>query len=90
MTLLSILLGVVSIYHNSGFSYMSKFSTILRVAHCIDLSDAIQPEDKDGKDPTPRYIKNLTVSFPPTEDTVRYRRAKRDSEGEQLRQMEGN
>jgi hypothetical protein len=37
MTLLSILLGVVSIYHNSGFSYMSRFSTILRVAHCIDL-----------------------------------------------------
>ncbi|KAL7780981.1 hypothetical protein V8C43DRAFT_246644 [Trichoderma afarasin] len=90
MTLLSILLGVVSIYHNSGFSYMSKFSTILRVTHCIDLSDAIQPEDKDGKDPTPRYIKNLTVSFPPTGDTVRYRRAKKDSEGEQLRQMEEN
>ncbi|OPB40219.1 hypothetical protein A0O28_0002980 [Trichoderma guizhouense] len=90
MTLLSILLGVVSIYHNSGFSYMSKFSTILRVAHCIDLSDAIQPEDKDGKDPTPRYIKNLTFSFPPTGDTVRYRRAKKDSEGEQLRQMEEN
>ncbi|KAJ4856067.1 hypothetical protein T069G_09435 [Trichoderma breve] len=85
MTLLSILLGVVSIYHNSGFSYMSKFSTILRVTHCIDLSDAIQPEDKDGKDPTPRYIKNLTVSFPPTGDTVRYRRATKDSEGGQLR-----
>ncbi|KAF3062506.1 hypothetical protein CFAM422_010673 [Trichoderma lentiforme] len=90
MALLSILLGVVSIYHNSGFSYMSKFSTILRVTHCIDLSDAIQPEDKDGKDPTPRYIKNLTVSFPPTGDSVRYRRAKKDSEGKQLRQIEEN
>lgn len=90
MTLLSILLGVVSIYHNSGFSYMSKFSTILRFTHCLDLSDAIKPEDKDGKDPTPRYIKNLTVSFPPSEDTVRYRRAMKDSEGGQLRQTEEN
>ncbi|KAL7906169.1 hypothetical protein GGI35DRAFT_458931 [Trichoderma velutinum] len=90
ITLLSILLGVVSIYHNSGFSYMSKFSTILRVTHCIDLSDAIRPEDKDGKDPTPRYIKNLMVSFPPTEDTVRYRKAMKASEGEQLRETEEN
>ncbi|KAL6699856.1 hypothetical protein J3F84DRAFT_404815 [Trichoderma pleuroticola] len=90
ITLLSILLGVVSIYHNSGFSYTSKFSTIFRVAHCIDLSDTIQPEDKDGKDPTPRYIKNLTVSFPPSGDTVRYKRALKDSAADELRQTEEN
>ncbi|QYT02661.1 hypothetical protein H0G86_009655 [Trichoderma simmonsii] len=84
MTLLSILLGFVSIYYNDGFSYMTKFSTILRIAYCIDLSEPVRPEDTDGKDPTPRYIGNLTISFPPTGKTGRYEKAAVVSEEEQL------
>ncbi|KAL7919901.1 hypothetical protein ACQKWADRAFT_322608 [Trichoderma austrokoningii] len=62
MCLLSILLGTVSIYYNGGASYTTKFSTILRVAQCIDLSEPIKPEDTDGQDPTPRYIKKITAA----------------------------
>jgi hypothetical protein len=80
LTFLSILLGIVSIYYNGGFSYTTKFSTILRVAHCIDLSEPIRPEDTDGKDPTPRYIKKLTIYFPPVVNTVRYDKAAQSSE----------
>ncbi|KAM0458563.1 hypothetical protein ACHAPV_005955 [Trichoderma viride] len=82
MTLLSILLGTLSIYHNGGASYTTKFSTILRAAYCIDFSEPIRPEDTDGKDPTPRYIKKLTISFPPVGTTVRYDKASQISEEE--------
>ncbi|KAK1238039.1 hypothetical protein MKX08_002618 [Trichoderma sp. CBMAI-0020] len=75
MTLLSLILGIISIYHNGGASYTTKFSTILRTAYCIDFSEPIRPEDTDGKDPTPRYINELTVSFPPVGTTVRYEKA---------------
>lgn len=75
MTLLSLLLGTISIYYNGGSSYTTKFSTILRAAHCIDFSEPIQPEDADGKDPAPLYIKKLTISFPPVGATVRYNKA---------------
>ncbi|PNP46609.1 hypothetical protein THARTR1_10708 [Trichoderma harzianum] len=88
MILLSILLGFVSIYYNDGFSYMTKFSTILRVAHCIDLSEPVRPEDTDGKDPTPRYIKDLTISFPPAGNTGRYEKAAVVSEEELQQQRE--
>lgn len=88
MTFLSILLGFVSIYYNDGFSYMTKFSTILRVAHCADLSEPVRPEDTDGKDPMPRYIKDLTISFPPTGNSGHYEKAAVVSEEEQLQQRE--
>ncbi|PON23682.1 hypothetical protein TGAM01_v207329 [Trichoderma gamsii] len=87
MTLLSILLGAISIYHNGGSSYTTKISTILRAAYCIDFSEPIRPEDTDGKDPTPRYIKKLTISFPPVGTAVRYNKAAQSSEGEQLQQI---
>ncbi|KAL6890776.1 hypothetical protein GGI43DRAFT_430389 [Trichoderma evansii] len=86
MTLLSIVLGIISIHYNGGSSYTTKFSTILRAAYCIDLSEAIRPEDTDGKDPTPRYIKKLAISFPPVGTTVRYNKAQ-SSEEEQLQQI---
>ncbi|KAL7930189.1 hypothetical protein V8C35DRAFT_313766 [Trichoderma chlorosporum] len=75
MTLLSILLGGVSIYRNGGSSYTTKFSSILRIAHGINMSEAVRPEDTDGKDPTPQYIKKMTIFFPPG-NTVRYEAAK--------------
>lgn len=80
MTLLSILLGTISIYHNGGASYTTKFSTILRAAYCFDFSEPIRPEDADGKDPTPPYIKNLTIHFPPAGIAVRYKKAAQSSE----------
>jgi hypothetical protein len=86
MTFISMLLGTISIYYNGGASYTTKFSTILRAAHCIDLSEPIQPEDTDGKDPTPRYIEKLAISFPPVISTVRYDKTAQSSEEEQLQQ----
>lgn len=83
MALLSILLGTISIYNNGGASYTTKFSTILRVAQCINFSEPIKPEDTDGQDPTPPYIKKLTISFPPAENTARYNKAAQSSEEEQ-------
>lgn len=87
MALLSIVLGTISIYYNGGSSYTTKFSTILRAAYCINLSESIRPEDTDGKDPTPRYINKLTASFPPVEITVRYNKAAQSSEEEPLQQI---
>ncbi|EHK48781.1 hypothetical protein TRIATDRAFT_93783 [Trichoderma atroviride IMI 206040] len=83
MTLFSLLLGAISIYHNGGASYTTKFSTILRAAYCIDFSEPIRPEDTDGKDPTPRYIKKLTIYFPPVGKTVHYDKAAQISEEEE-------
>lgn len=80
MTLLSMLLGTISIYHNGGASYTTEFSTILRAAHCIDYSEPIRSEDTDGKDPTPQYIKELTISFPPVGTSVLYNKAAQTSE----------
>ncbi|KAH8126008.1 hypothetical protein LI328DRAFT_166571 [Trichoderma asperelloides] len=89
MALLSIVLGIISIHHNGGSSYTTKFSTILRAAYCMALSEPILPEDTDGKDPTPKYIKKLTVSFSPGfGTTVRYNKAAQSSEEEKLQQIE--
>lgn len=53
------------------------------------LSEPILPEDTDGKDPTPKYIKKLTVSFSPGfGTTVRYNKAAQSSEEEKLQQIE--
>ncbi|KAM0246589.1 hypothetical protein ACHAQJ_010172 [Trichoderma viride] len=90
MALLSVLLGIISIHYNNGSSYMTKFSTILRVAHCIDLSEPVRPEDTDGKDPTPRYIKDLTISFPSAGHPPSYAKAAEAAEEEQLQQIEDN
>lgn len=63
LTLLSITSGIFSVVANGG-SYMNKFSTILRVSRAISLSAPVMIADADGKDPTPRYVDDLIVSFP--------------------------
>lgn len=62
LTLLGVISGMVSVGRNGG-SYTTKFSTILRVAHCILLSGPVPPGDA-GRDPASPYVENLSVSFP--------------------------
>ncbi|PKK42204.1 hypothetical protein CI102_14753 [Trichoderma harzianum] len=69
LTMLGIICGLVSVERNNG-SYTTKFSTILRVAHCISLSIPVQPEDTGGKDPVPRYMDDSSVSFPFEHTTI--------------------
>lgn len=76
LTLLGIVSGLVSVERNDG-SHTTKFSTIIRVANCIKLSTPVQPEDAGGKDPAPRYVENLLVSFP-VENTVNYQSVSHD------------
>lgn len=80
VTLLSIIPGLISVERNGG-SYLTNFSTILRVAYCINLSAPLQPEDTEGKDPSPRSIKDLLVLFP-TENKGSYRKVAHDGHDE--------
>lgn len=43
---------------------------ILRVARGISLSAPIMMTDADGKDPTPKYVDKMVVSFPDGYDPV--------------------
>ncbi|KIM96598.1 hypothetical protein OIDMADRAFT_205291 [Oidiodendron maius Zn] len=63
VTMLSMIPGLVSVKSNGG-SYTTNFSTIIRVAHSINLSAPLQPEHTEGKEPASRDVKNLFVSFP--------------------------
>ncbi|KAI3542130.1 hypothetical protein CTAM01_11402 [Colletotrichum tamarilloi] len=45
-------------------SYSSKFSTILRLAFNIRLSEYVELQDTGGEDPLPDRLENTTVAFP--------------------------
>ncbi|OJJ47348.1 hypothetical protein ASPZODRAFT_16029 [Penicilliopsis zonata CBS 506.65] len=63
LSLLAVVSGILCIWSNQG-TYTTQFSTFLRVAKGVSLSTPIFMSDTDGKDPTPRYIKDLVVEFP--------------------------
>lgn len=63
LALFGVISGMLCAYANRG-SYTTKFSTILRVARGTSLSAPIMMVDADGKDPTPKYVEEMVVSFP--------------------------
>ena len=49
----------------NGVSYSQDFSTVLRVARGASISEAVQPDDVDGKDPLPKYLKKSKIWLGP-------------------------
>lgn len=60
--------GMLLIYMN-GVSLSNDFSTLLRLARGATLSSEIEETDLDGRDPLPKYIKEIKIKFRRSEDT---------------------
>ncbi|KXH50910.1 hypothetical protein CNYM01_03364 [Colletotrichum nymphaeae SA-01] len=63
ITILSITIGSWAVFV-AGSSYSSKFSTILRLAFNVRLSEYVELEDTGGEDPLPDRLENTIVAFP--------------------------
>lgn len=63
ITILSITIGIWAVVV-AGSSYSSKFSTILRLAFNVRLSEYVELEDTGGEDPLPDRLENTIVVFP--------------------------
>lgn len=61
-TILAVATGLYVIF-TSGASYSSDFSTIVRAARGAGLSNEVQSEDTDGRDPLPKYLKKTTIAI---------------------------
>jgi hypothetical protein len=59
-----ILAGLYVVYSEKGF-HKTDFSTILRVAHNVQLSHAIQTSETSGKAPLPERLEDSLVYTPP-------------------------
>lgn len=68
-SLLGVISGFVAVLVNRG-TYSTRFSTIMRVAPTLHLSVPLQLEDADGRDPPPKYVQDIVVSFPDGEAPV--------------------
>jgi len=64
--LLSVCSGIVSTSALEA-SYTTKFSTILRMSHGVQLSAPLPLEEAGGEDPTPESVNRLEVRFPKKE-----------------------
>ncbi|KAJ0302770.1 hypothetical protein COL516b_006807 [Colletotrichum fioriniae] len=63
ITILSITIGTWAVVV-AGSSYSSKFSTILRLAFNVQLSEYVELQDTGGEDPLPDRLENTVVAFP--------------------------
>ncbi|GKT52227.1 uncharacterized protein ColSpa_12408 [Colletotrichum spaethianum] len=63
ITFLSITIGTWAVAA-AGSSYSSKFSTILRLAFNVHLSEYLELRDTGGEDPLPDRLENTIVVFP--------------------------
>ncbi|KAE9362836.1 hypothetical protein N431DRAFT_564988 [Stipitochalara longipes BDJ] len=63
-TLVIILTVLYVVYSEKGF-HKTDFSTILRVAHNVQLSHAIQTSETSGKAPLPERLEDSLVYIPP-------------------------
>ncbi|KAK1546132.1 hypothetical protein CPAR01_00099 [Colletotrichum paranaense] len=63
ITILSVTIGTWAVVV-TGSSYSSKFSTILRLAFNIRLSEYVELQDTGGEDPLPDRLENTIVAFP--------------------------
>ncbi|KAG7045572.1 het-r protein [Colletotrichum scovillei] len=63
ITILSITVGTWAVV-GAGSSYSSKFSTILRLAFNVRLSEYVELQDTGGEDPLPDRLENTIVVFP--------------------------
>ncbi|EXF82174.1 hypothetical protein CFIO01_09257 [Colletotrichum fioriniae PJ7] len=63
ITILSIIIGTWAVVV-AGSSYSSKFSTILRLAFNVRLSEYVELQDTGGEDPLPDRLENTLVAFP--------------------------
>lgn len=70
ISLLSIAIGVILVGRNGGYSFTTKFSTILRIVQAAHLSTDLQPADANGNDPTPKHIEKIVISFPDNGEIV--------------------
>ncbi|KZL64297.1 hypothetical protein CI238_00572, partial [Colletotrichum incanum] len=64
IAILSIAVGTWAVAA-AGSSYSSKFSTILRLAFNVHLSEYLELRDTGGEDPLPNRLENTIVLFPP-------------------------
>jgi hypothetical protein len=64
VSLLSILLGLYRVYSAKG-GYKTSFSTILRVANNVQLSNVIDLSETPGKAPLPERLESTLVYIPP-------------------------
>jgi hypothetical protein len=62
LTLFTVLVGLFVVVRNDG-SYTYSFSTVLRVAHNLGLSESLVIEDTDGKSPPRRGVEEIVVTF---------------------------
>ncbi|KAK1704533.1 uncharacterized protein BDZ83DRAFT_772145 [Colletotrichum acutatum] len=63
ITILSITIGTWAVVV-AGSSYSSKFSTILRLAFNVRLSEYVELQDTGGEDPLSDRLENTIVAFP--------------------------
>ncbi|KAI9706204.1 MAG: hypothetical protein M1820_004965 [Bogoriella megaspora] len=61
-------------------SYSTAFSTILRTTKNAQLSVDIDPQDADGKDPVPKYIRNAVITFGLHKNSEHYAQIETDAE----------
>ncbi len=70
MSLLSVIIGTVSVSRNGGHSFTTKFSTILRTIQAAHFSTDLQPVDCIGNEPTPKHVEKCVISFPDNSEIV--------------------